>query len=86
MNEFTEAITPENTGQDTQQFSESEELEKAFCEAEETPENAPPQEEEPSPAEETCAEAEGWNIPSMLGLLAGLLLVILGVRRLRTKN
>ena len=30
--------------------------------------------------------AEGWNIPSMLGLLAGLLLVIIGVRRLRSKE
>ena len=29
---------------------------------------------------------EGWNIPSMLGMLIGLLLVILGVRRLRTKE
>lgn len=60
MNEFTEALTPENTGQDTQQFSESEELEKAFCETEETAENAPPQEqeEEPFPAEEQCAEAD----------------------------
>lgn len=28
--------------------------------------------------------AEGWNIPYMLALLAGLLLVIIGVRRLRT--
>ncbi len=28
--------------------------------------------------------AESWNIPSMLALLAGLLLIILGVRRLRT--
>ena len=30
--------------------------------------------------------AEGWNIPSLLGLLAGLMLVIIGVRRLRSKN
>lgn len=30
--------------------------------------------------------ADGWNIPSMLGLLAGLLLIIIGVRRLRVKN
>ena len=30
--------------------------------------------------------AEGWNIPSMLGLLAGLLLVIIGVRRLRSRE
>ena len=30
--------------------------------------------------------AESWNIPSMLGMLAGLLLVIIGVRRLRTRD
>ena len=29
---------------------------------------------------------EGWNIPSLLIMLAGLLLVIIGVRRLRTKE
>ena len=27
---------------------------------------------------------EGWNLPSLLAMLAGLLLVIIGVRRLRT--
>ena len=27
--------------------------------------------------------AEGWNIPSLLALLGGLLLVIIGVRKLR---
>ncbi len=30
--------------------------------------------------------AESWNIPSMLGMLAGLLLVIIGVRRLRSRE
>ena len=29
---------------------------------------------------------EGWNIPSLLIMLAGLILVIIGVRRLRTKE
>lgn len=29
---------------------------------------------------------EGWNVPSLLLMLAGLLLVILGVRKLRTKE
>lgn len=30
--------------------------------------------------------AESWNIPSMLALLAGLLLLIIGIRRLRTRE
>lgn len=30
--------------------------------------------------------AESWNIPTMLGLLAGLLLIIIGVRRLRSRE
>jgi len=41
----------------------------------------------PTPAElPHTGMADGWNIPSMLGLLAGLLLIIIGVRRLRVKN
>lgn len=42
---------------------------------------------EPTPEElPHTGMAEGWNIPSLLGMLAGLLLVIIGVRRLRSRN
>ena len=46
---------------------------------------------DPAPTRETEPEElphtgglEGWNLPSLLAMLAGLLLVIIGVRRLRT--
>lgn len=45
----------------------------------------PTSETEPKELPETGI-AEGWNIPSMLAMLAGLLLIIIGVRRLRKSS
>ena len=70
--------TPTNTPYKT---PSSEKIEAVVVESFETPAVQPTPEELPH-----TGMAEGWNIPSMLGLLAGLLLVILGVRRLRSKN
>lgn len=70
--------TPTNTPYRT---PSSEKIEAVVVDSFETPAVQPTPDELPH-----TGMAEGWNIPSMLGLLAGLLLVILGVRRLRTKN
>ncbi|MBQ6481766.1 MAG: LPXTG cell wall anchor domain-containing protein [Anaerolineaceae bacterium] len=70
--------TPTNTPYKT---PSSEKVDAVVVESFETPTVQPTPEELPH-----TGMAEGWNIPSMLGLLAGLLLVILGVRRLRSKN
>lgn len=70
--------TPTNTPYKT---PSSEKVDAVVVESFETPAVQPTPEELPH-----TGMAEGWNIPSMLGLLAGLLLVILGVRRLRSKN
>ena len=70
--------TPTNTPYKT---PSSEKVDAVVVESFETPAVQSTPEELPH-----TGMAEGWNIPSMLGLLAGLLLVILGVRRLRTKN
>ena len=67
MNEFTEAVTPENTGQDMQQFTDGgEELAEAAPETEETA-SQPAEENAEAPPEPEAAEEE--EAPDKLGEL-----------------
>lgn len=80
----SENIETENQAADTQYtLPESQRIEVTVLDPEtsEDPAAQPTPEELPQ-----TGMAESWNIPSLLMLLAGLLLIIIGVRRLRSKG